>query len=347
MEVVMRVSKACLLAAVSFCYFFASFVLADEPQYLVFDAAGQPNGKHIVLVSGDEEYRSEESCPMLAKILSQKHGFKCTVLFAIDKETGCINPYQLDNIPGLETLATADLMVLATRLRKLPDDQLEHFLQFINAAKPFVAYRTATHAFRKNDYGGFEWGHFGKNLIGEDWLNHHGDHKVQGGRGFVVPENADHPILNSVSDVYTPSDIYGIKHLDQETATVLLRGGVLELLDPASKLVEGEKNDPMMPLAWVKSYPSPAGGQGKCFATTAGAAVDFRSEDLRRMIVNACYHLTEQEVPTKADVEPVDLYEPSFYGFVSGEYYRERDLRVTDFELGKSTNAMPIPRLQK
>ena len=73
---------------------------------------------------------------MLGKILSQTHGFKCTVLFAIDKETGGINPYQIDNIPGTEALNDADLMILATRWRVLPDDQLDPILNFINAGKP-------------------------------------------------------------------------------------------------------------------------------------------------------------------------------------------------------------------
>jgi len=69
-----------------------------------------------VLVSGDEEYRSEEALPQLAKILSKRHGFKCTVLFAIGKD-GTIDPKRNDNIPGLEALKTADLMVLFTRFR--------------------------------------------------------------------------------------------------------------------------------------------------------------------------------------------------------------------------------------
>ena len=33
---------------------------------------GPGKGKHIVLLAGDEEYRSEEGLPMLGKILSQR-----------------------------------------------------------------------------------------------------------------------------------------------------------------------------------------------------------------------------------------------------------------------------------
>jgi len=55
-----------------------------QQDHLVFEAKGEANGKHIVLLAGDEEYRSEESMPMLAQILSNQ-GFQCTVLFSMDK----------------------------------------------------------------------------------------------------------------------------------------------------------------------------------------------------------------------------------------------------------------------
>src|SRR5215472_1306306 len=64
---------------------------------------GPGQGKHLVFLAGDEEYRSEEGLPMLAKILSQRHGFKCTVLFAVDKD-GTINPKNTASLPGAEAL---------------------------------------------------------------------------------------------------------------------------------------------------------------------------------------------------------------------------------------------------
>ena len=247
--------------------------MAGDP-WLVFEAAEKANGKHVVFVSGDEEYRGEESCPMLAKILSQHHGFKCTVLFSINKETGCIDPFELSNIPGLESLASADVMILCTRWRILPDEQIKHIFDFLEAGKPVIAFRTATHAFKSGDYGGYDWANFGVNVVGENWLSHHGNHKTQGGRGFVVPENSGHPILNSVADVFTTSDIYGIAALDQQAATVLMRGGVTETLDPASQLIDGKKNDPMMPFAWLKDYDSP--GKKNCLLYTSPSPRDKR-----------------------------------------------------------------------
>src|SRR3984893_1606474 len=85
---------------------------------------GPGKGKRIVLVSGDEEYRSEQALPQLARILSQRHGFDCTVLFAIDPADGTIAPNKSNNIPGLEALDSADLVILFTRFRDLPDVQM-------------------------------------------------------------------------------------------------------------------------------------------------------------------------------------------------------------------------------
>ena len=320
---------------------FAALLPANDHTLTFEPTEGTANGKHIVLISGDEEYRSEESCPMLAKILADHHGFRCTVLFAIDKETGFINPYQIDNIPGTEILRDADLCILATRWRTLPDEQMKPIFDYMQAGKPFIAYRTATHAFKSGSYGGYDWANFGIQVVGENWHSHHGKHAVEGGRGIIESANADHPVLNGVSDVHTSSDIYGVVHLDQEAATILLRGQILSSLDPNSKPVTDERNDPMMPLAWLKDYTPPSGKSGKIFATTSGAAVDLLCEDLRRLFVNAALFLTEQDVPETANVSLVDPYEPSFYGFVDGDSYLERKLTPADFGRGQSTTVFP------
>src|SRR5881397_3697315 len=106
--------------------------------WVVFDGSGK--GKQIVLVSGDEEYRSEETLPQLGKILAKHHGFTCTVLFAIDPKDGTINPL-LSNIPGLETLKTADLLIIFTRFRDLPDEQMEHLVDYIESGRPIIGLR--------------------------------------------------------------------------------------------------------------------------------------------------------------------------------------------------------------
>src|SRR5258708_33788962 len=86
--------------------------------------------KHIVLIAGDQEYRSEEALPQLARILSTRHGFQCTVLYCINPKDGTIDPNQ-PNIPGLEALDTADLMIIFMRWLDRPDRQCKHAVRSI------------------------------------------------------------------------------------------------------------------------------------------------------------------------------------------------------------------------
>ena len=143
--------------------------------------------------------------------------------------------------------------------------------------------------------------------------------------------------MRGVKDVFAASDVYTVKNLTG-TETILLRGAVTETLDPASKPIAGEKNNPLQALAWMKEYTAPNGTtKGNSFCTTAGAAVDLVSEDLRRLIVNASYHLTGLEVPEKADVAYVDPFFPAFYGFVKDpEFWKGQNLKPSSFALGKS-----------
>src|SRR5437879_1803921 len=115
---------------------------AADPWLVLEGGDGPGKGKHIVLVSGDEEYRSEEALPQLGKILAKHHGFKCTVLFAIDKTDGTINPNERSNIPGLEAPDKADLMVVALRLRDLPDEQIKHIVDYLESERPIIGLTT-------------------------------------------------------------------------------------------------------------------------------------------------------------------------------------------------------------
>lgn len=318
--------------------------MADDRVLELKGKDGPGKGKNVVLVSGDEEYRTEESMPMLAKILSQKHGFNCTVLFAWSNDGSHIDPNNQAGVRGWEHLADADLMIIGTRFRRPSEEEAKHLTNFMNAGKPIIGIRTSTHAFTgKGSFGGkIGYGAFGPTVLGEGWVNHHGRHKGEGARGVIVPANAEHPVLRSVKDVFAPSDVYGIRRVNDDNATILLRGAVTETLDPSSKFVEA-KNNPMQPFAWVRPYTAPNGTKATSFCTTAGASVDLVSEDLRRLIVNASYFLTGLEVPAKADVDYVDAFYPSFYGFIRDKsFWPGQDMQPGDYGLGK-TPAAPDP----
>ena len=286
----------------------------------------QANGRHIVLIAGDEEYRSEEALPMLGKILSQRHGFKCTVLFPINEETGEIDPNNQSNIPGMEHLRDADLVIIALRFRCLPDEQMKFFDEYLMSGKPIIGLRTSTHAFRyggdvETSYrqysGSDEWrGGFGKQVLGETWVSHHGHHGRESTRGVINPDLADDPLLTGVTDVWGPTDVYGIRELP-EGCKVLLHGQVIDGMKPDDQAVAGEKNDPMMPLAWTRTWKTPDGKECPIFCTTMGSSTDFESAGLRRLIVNAALQMTGLgvQINEMPNVDYVDEFKPTNFGF--------------------------------
>ncbi len=319
-----------LFAAVAAVVGLSAGLAQADDLWIKFDGGDGPGkGKHVVLVSGDEEYRSEEALPQLAKILSKHHGFQTTVLFAIDPETGEINPNKGDNIPGLEALQTADLMIIATRFRHLPDDQMKLIADYVEAGKPVIGLRTATHAFNgggtyarySNGSNAEGWkGGFGKQVLGEQWVNHHGQHGKEGTRGIVVAGQERNPILRGIEagSIFGPTDVYTVVIDDVAKSSIpLILGEVTETLEPMSKAVSGTKNNPMMPVAWTKLYKSPSGKEARVFCTTMGAATDLEAEGTRRMIVNATYWTLglEDKIPEKSNVALVGEFKPTKFGF--------------------------------
>ena len=336
----------------------------QQPQQWV-SYKGKKKMPHIVLVSGDEEYRSEEALPQLAKILSQRHGFNCTVLFAQDpKQPGIINPNYLHNIPGLEQLSKADMMVIFTRFRALPDEQMQHIDTYLKSGKPVLGIRTATHAFNFKDveftsnfthYGNYNkegaWQDgFGRLVLGERWFTHHGHHKHQSTRGIPAPDAAAHPILNGIKKgtIWGPTDVYGVRlPLPGDSKPIVLgqvinRAGEYSENDPLYGMKASDTelatinpradsynpNDPLMPIAWTKSYQIPGGKKGKAFATTIGSSTDLLAEGTRRMMVNAIFWSLDLPVPPKANVDIVGIYQPSAYAFLKEDHWINKNQSV-------------------
>jgi type 1 glutamine amidotransferase len=323
-------------------------VFTTGPGWLEFPAGKGPGaGKHVVLLAGDEEYRSEESLPMLAKILSQRHGFKCTVLFSA-AEDGTITPNDATSLTNPEAIDKADLFITSLRFRTWPEESLARFEKAVDSGKPIIGLRTSTHAFTKNRLDSF-----GKKVLGEKWVSHWGKHKSEATRGVIEPGAEGSSLLHGVSDVFGTSDVY--EAYPPADATILLRGQVLAGMTPDAKPAEYPKkrstdkqeqdvNSPMMPVAWTRLNQTESGHTNRVLCTTMGAANEFENESLRRLVVNGVYWGLQMDVPSKADVTIVDEYKPGFYGFNG---YR-KGMKVSDLGLGKAMpgepNLAPVPK---
>ena len=338
---------------------FASGARAGQPWVDYKGQDGPEHGKKIVLISGDEEYRSEEALPQLAKILAKRHGFDCRVLFAIDPKTGIVDPNNRQSIPGLESIKDADLIVVFTRWRDLPDDQVAIIDEYLKAGKPVIGIRTATHAL-KLDNNDSKWAHysdtyqgdmkewaggFGRVVLGEHWISHHGEHKHESTRGIVAPDAASDPVVRGIRDgeIWGSTDVYGVRlPLPGDSKPLVLgqvtaRKGEYDEADlnygmrpDDGPAVSGKKNDPMMPIAWKKTYEIPGGKQGRAFCSTIGASADLSNDAVRRLLVNATYWGLgiEDKIPASGtDVAIVGKFEPTQYGFRQNDYWKKRQLK--------------------
>jgi len=274
---------------------------------------GGGGGKHIVFVCGEWEYRCEESLPMIAKILARRHGFKCTVLFSINPKDGTVDPSVKTNIPGMSLLKTADMMVVFAMDLELPDEQMKHFVEFVDSGKPVFGIRCTLLSFRynrnkKSPYAErFDFrkrGGYAVGLFGEGWKGHYGHHGRESTRGLRSGLNERNPILRGVHDVWGPTDVYRVTRLPAD-ATVLMYGQVLKGMKPADT---PNLKKAVMPMVWTRQIKRDSGKAPKrVVMSTIGAAQDMESEDLRRLYVNCIFWAVglESKIPPKADVSYV------------------------------------------
>lgn len=314
---------------------------AAEADWVTYPGGnGIGKGKQVVLIAGDEEYRSEDSLPQLGKILSQHHGFDCTVLFSVSAD-GRIDPNAGANLSHPEALDEADAIVMLIRFRKWPDETMKRFDAAIRRGVPVIALRTSTHAFQLPDSSAFKsYNTFGKRVLGEQWVSHWGAHKSEATRGLIDAANASDPVLRGVSDVFGNSDVY--EAAPPADARILLRGQVLKGMLPSDTPANYSKkrangtvqpvNDPMMPVAWTREVPNESGKTNKILCTTMGAATDLASEGLRRLVVNGVIWGLGLDVPAKADVTLIGAYDPLLYGFNG---FR-KDVRPSSHQLNPS-----------
>lgn len=317
------VVAACVVAG------FVGLTAAQNPHLLVYrGTAGPGAGKHIVLLAGDHEYRSEETLPALARLLARRFGFTCSVFFTTDPNTGFIEPGS-SNIAGLEALRIADLLVLFLRFQDFPDAEMQHIVDYVNRGGPIVGLRTATHAFQIERSGApfakYSWkgvpgyeGGFGRQILGETWVSHYGTNHKQSSRLVLAADEAAHPILRGVANVWVQSGGYTANPMPG--SVVLARGQILDGMTPDAPPAPGKDQ---VPVAWTRVYRADTGASGRVFTTTHGASEDLRNDGFRRLLVNGTLWALgmEHEIRPDLDVALVGPFQPSGYsfgGFVKG-----------------------------
>jgi hypothetical protein len=306
---------------------------------------GPGEGKHIVFIASDHEYRSEETCPALARILSKSHGFKCTVIFGVDPD-GNIEAGS-SRLPGMEALKDADLLVIFARFLDPSAEDMAVLAGYLERGGPVVGMRTSSHAFkiRKGSPNfrysfdstdpAYEKG-FGHQILGNTWVGHYGANHKQGTRVELVATQKSHPILAGVPDI---SFCHAGAYVGKAAAdfTVLATSQPLTTMDPASPPAPGK--DPQ-PCVWTRSYTTAAGKSARVFHTTQGASEDILDPGFRRLLVNGIFWAAGLEAkitPTMA-VDFVGPYQPSTFKFDG----HVRNVKPADLA-GFDSPIMPAP----
>ena len=307
-------------------------IASTRAENLVYEGEGGiGSGKHIVFIANDHEYRSEETCPLMAKILAKHFGFRCTVLFGVSHE-GTILP-GAKNVPGMEALKDADLLFFFTRFMNLPDEQVDHLVHYFERGGPVVGVRTSTHCFNGQqgkwaklnyNYTGQDYmGGLGEQIFGNTWhkqrgQSHYGSNHVMGSRITPIAEARNHPILSGVHHIHAYSGAY--KSTPPEGATPLLEVQVLNSFHPSDDINEQK---PLVNAGWARSsYVAPSGDrkQARVVYTSLGASEDLIDEDARRFLLNACLWAGgwEAAIQRDLDIRIVGTFKPTTY--TSGLY---------------------------
>ena len=300
MELSKRLSTRLGLSALLLFAFIGDAAAQDAP-------AAKPT--KVVFVTGDDEYASELSMPMMALILANHHGMTPFVLYAVnDKDER--DPHG-QSIPGMQLLRDADVAVFYMRWRALPQDQLDEVIKYAESGKPMIGLRTSSHAFKYDGPPNDQWNaEFAERWFGQSWISHYGHNNSTLDR--IVDEQAGHPILRGIDrEMWLNSWLYVQNKGDDRLAddvTVLMQGEAIKGTEPG-----GEKFGNVEPLAWTREIKRDDGQVQRTFYTSLGHPRDFEKEGPRRLLVNAIYWALgrEADIPEAgAKVDIIGEYTP-------------------------------------
>ncbi|MCE9608846.1 MAG: ThuA domain-containing protein [Chthoniobacter sp.] len=260
-------------------------------------AAG-PAKPHIVFVIGENEYHTWETLPEFAKAELESLGFKCSYVNA--------PPAGGNEFANFQEIKEADLLLISVRRRTPQKEMLDLIRQHLDAGKPLVGIRTASHAFdaKPMDDRHSAWSSFDRDVLGGHYENHYGNDlpplvHVAGGA-------EKDPILTAVAvDTFrTRYSLYRSQNLVAGTKTLL------------TGAIEVNEKEVTEPVAWTNTN-----ANRRVFYTSLGGPDDFAAPTFRRLLLNGVLwaldrpihpaeSTSKEEPPQPAKVAPALLLPP-------------------------------------
>jgi rhodanese-related sulfurtransferase/type 1 glutamine amidotransferase len=259
---------------------------------------------NVLLISGEDEYNSNATLPVFKQFLETNYPLACIYL-----ERKATN-----DMPGLERLEKADLVILFVRRMTLPDEQLARFKKYVHSGKPLIGLRTASHAFEN-------WKEFDHEVLGGNYQMHHANNLVPAVK--INPITAGHPILQGVAAEFAAGgSLYRNTPLGPDT-TLLLIGAVAGY--------------PPEPVAWTHTAKG-----SRVFYTSLGHPKDFENPSFHRLLVNAVFWALNQDPPVArkvaSAVPPRKIKVEEFE-----KLWRDKQNVVLDVRTPREFNAGHIP----
>jgi putative membrane-bound dehydrogenase-like protein len=245
--------------------------LTGEPAFL-FRTDDRPRAVFLI---GEDEYKTELTLPSFAAKELEPLGIRCTFAIA--------DPKSPHNFPGVEALADADLLVVSVRRRAPRSDQMAIIRKYLDAGKPLVGIRTASHAFDargKAPAGHVEWKSFDPDVLGGHYTGHHANdrHPVI----TLAPSDKPHSIVRGIETPFTSEgSLYKTSPL-AASARALLLGTI--------------PSQPAEPVAWVNVTNS-----SRVFYTSLGHPADFENTSFRRLLQGAVLWALNREPPSSTN----------------------------------------------
>lgn len=236
---------------------------------VVFISAASAANIVIMTVEDPNNYEAPRTMREFAEKELRPLGHRVTVIDG-DKP-------QMHHFAGLgEALKDADLLVLFSRRRFPPKEQMAAIRAHLAAGKPLMGIRTANHAFLPKPNEAVDpslapWPEFTHEVLGGENTGY----ETKGLPYIVrVPDGVKTPLLEGVN----VANIRGYQSLYQ----------VLPLAADATPILIGSAQAPAttppQPVAWTRTY---GPGKARIFYTSLGAPEDMRSADVQKLLLNA------------------------------------------------------------
>jgi len=245
--------------------------------------------KQIVMIIGENEYRTWETLPEFARTALEWRGYDIAYVLSTPKDGD-------SHFENIHAIRTADLLVVSARRRTPSTEMLALIRAHVAAGKPVVGIRTASHGFdaKPADADHAAWATFDVDVLGGHYAGHYNNKPPTSPPTHVevVREQREHFVLTGVPSAPFPVTSHLYKYPELGEASVpLLRGRI-----------EGrEVNEP---VAWVNTA-----GDRRAFYTSLGNPEDFQIPAFRRLLLNGilwCLH------------DPVPPAEVTGVGFTAG-----------------------------